>query len=278
MRLIGVRAGLVLAAALTVGAAAALGQAGDMMGGGQDAPAVAMGRGQMVRGTVTAVAGDKLTVKTETGDVYQVVTTANTRVMKGRDAAKFGDIHAGDGVGAMGEVDAPNKTVHALMLAVVDAAEVKKAKESFGKTWIAGKVTGIDEVKITVMRSDNVSQVVMVDEETSFRRGGRAMQMASGNAGGMGGMMGGGGGGRGGGAAPAGGNGPGGGRGNGGAAGGGGGESITLADVKVGDAMAATGALKGGVFTATQFGVGDPTAQGNRRRRNEGAQPAQEPK
>jgi len=220
----------------------------------------------MVRGTVSAVAGDKITLKTENGDVYTVVLTPNTRLMKGRDPAKVADVKVGDGIGAMGEMDQPTKTVHALFVSLVDAEQIKKMKESLGKTWIAGKVTAIDELKLTILRSDKVSQVIAVDEDTSFKRGGRGLQaMMQPDGGAMPqrpGREG----------AP-----------NGG--GGGGGESITLADVKVGDNVAGQGVLKNGVFVPTELAVVDPTQR--RRRQGEGTplaapnaatNPAPEPK
>jgi hypothetical protein len=121
-------------------------------------------------------------------------------------------------------------------------------------------------LKLTIMRTDNVSQVIAVDEGTSFQRGARGINVPS--------MMGGMGGGRGVGA------GGGMGRNGGGAgavgAGAGAGaaappESITLADVKVGDTIVATGAVKGGVFTPVKMGVSEPAAAGAGRRRGAGA-------
>ena len=44
-----------------------------------------------------------------------------------------------------------------------------------------------------------------------------------------------------------------------------GGESITLADIKVGDMVAGQGALKNGVFVPTELGVADPSQQRRRR-------------
>jgi hypothetical protein len=223
------------------------------MGGGGDPqgqPAVAMGAGRMVRGTITAVAPDHLTVKTEAGEVFQVSVTPNTQVRKGRDPMKLADVKVGDGLGAMGEVDRPNKTVHAMFVTVVDAEQIKKAREAMGKTYIAGKVTAIDEVKLTILRSDGVTQVIQVDEDTSFKRGGRGMQMMMDGGGGLGS-----------------GDGMGGGRRQGGAgAPAGGGESITLADVKVGDMIGGQGALKGGVFVPKELNVADPAARRERRR------------
>ena len=91
---------------LAVALAAALPATAQMGDGTQ---AVAMGGGRMVRGTVTAVAPDHLTVKNEAGEVYEVVLTPNTNVRKGRDPMKAADIHAGDAVGAMGEMDPAKK-------------------------------------------------------------------------------------------------------------------------------------------------------------------------
>lgn len=215
-------------------------------------PQVAMGSGRMLRGTVTAAAADHLTLKTEAGETFTVVLTPNTQLRHGRDAMRPAEVHAGDGIGAGGELDRPNHTLHALFVQIVSAEEVRKAREALGKTWIAGTVTAIHEVKLTILRPDKVSQTIQVDEDTSFKRGGRnlgAMMQGSGE-------LGGGYGGRGGresageGAAqPA-------------VA-----ESITLGDVKVGDSVAGPGALKAGVFTPTQLLVGDP----QRRRHAEAA-------
>jgi hypothetical protein len=198
--------------------------------------------GQMVRGIVTAAGADHLTVKTDGGDVYQVVVSANTRVMKDRQPFKAADIKVGDGAGAMGVLDAPTKTIHAVFVTVMDAAQVKKMKEDLGKAYISGKVTGIDDVKLTVLRSDGVSQVIVVDEGTSFKRGGRGMASVMNGTGPIGAT--------------------GGGRPDVGTA-----ESITLADVKVGDMVVGPGALKNGVFVPTQLNVMDAAAMGQRRRR-----------
>ena len=194
---------------------------------------------QRVAGEVTAVSGETLTVKTEDGATMQIVTTDNTRVMKGRGVTvKIADLKVGDGVMAAGNLDAPNKTLHAAIVFATDAAQVKAMRENLGKTYIVGKVTAIDtdNAKMTVERPDHVAQTIGFDETTSFQRGGR---------GGMGRM--GGGGGTAEGAAPA-----------------EGGESITLADVKVGDTVRGTGSVKGGVFVPTQLVVGTP-GQGRRR-------------
>jgi hypothetical protein len=225
---------------------------------GQRPDGAAFAGGQMVRGTVTAAAPDHLTVKTDAGEVYQVALSANTRLTKERQPVKVADIKVGDGVGAMGVLDTATKTVHAVFVGVIDAEQVKKARENMGKTYITGKVTAIDldALKVTVLRPDGVSQVIGVDEQTSFKRGGRGMAAMASGAGVIDAA---GGGGRG--------NGAGAGNGTGNGNGGGGGESITFADIKVGDSIAGRGALKNGTFVPTELGVMNPGTMGQRRRR-----------
>ncbi len=55
------------------------------------------------------------------------------------------------GLDAMGTLDAPTKTVHALFVTVMDAEQVKKLREGLGKVYITGKVTAIDDVKLTII-------------------------------------------------------------------------------------------------------------------------------
>lgn len=200
--------------------------------------------GRMVRGTVTAVAADRLTVKTEDGEVYEVAVSANTRMMKEHQPVKIADIKAGDGVGAMGVMDAPAKTVHAVMVAVMDAAQMKKAREDLGKLYITGKVTSVDmdNARITVKRPDGVSQVIQADEGTSFKRAGRRVEAAVNGT-----PL----------PAPSGAN--------------RGGESITLADVKAGDTIMGRGAVKNGFFVPAELRVMDATARGQRRGGRNGA-------
>ncbi len=176
-----------------------------------------------VRGTITAVAGDSLTVKTEEGDVYKVETGSNTRFRKERDPIKVTDLHVGDMVMAAGDKDEKAKTVGAVFVMVIDKTQYEKARADFGKTWTAGTIQSIDETKITVKRPDNVLQTIVVDENTSFRK--RR-------------------------------------------------DSITLADIKVGDNVNARGALQNGNFLATVLSVGGLGGPGGSRRPSSSGAPA----
>lgn len=198
-----------------------------------------MGRGLM--GTVTAVAADHYTIKTETGDIYVVHFDANTRITKqpagmrgsgggpggGQGAGagggmgrrgyggnppqqiKASDIKVGDMINAAGETDATAKTIAAMRIMQLDPETVKRMQEmeaNFGKTWLEGNVTVIDGVKITIMGVlDHASHTIVADENTTFRK--RR-------------------------------------------------DPVTLADIQVGDTVRADGAIKDGVFTATAVNVG----------------------
>jgi hypothetical protein len=216
---------------------------GGGFGGGQ--------MGQRVQGTVTAATGYKVTIQTQAGDSYDITAADNARITRSGQPIKLSDIKPGDNVTAMGQVDATKKTVQATMISDVDAVTLAKAVANMGKTYILGRITAIDadNLKLTVARTDNVSQVIAVDDGTSFQRGTSGVQADAVAAGALstGGGFGGG-------------RGMGGGRGGAQAATPPAPESITLADIKVGDTVMATGALKNGAFTVLKMGVSTPGA------------------
>ncbi len=189
----------------------------------------------MVRGAVTGTGANSLTVRDGEGKLFQVAVTSNTRLMRSGQRSgqpiKFAEIHVGDGVGAGGVLDPATHTLHAAFLGVMDAAEVQRAQAELGKSYILGRIAAIDldRLQLTVHRMDGVNQVIAVDEGTSFRRGGRS-PMSSEVASAQG---------RDGSAQRA----------------GDPGESITLADLKVGESIGARGGLKNGVFTPTELHV-----------------------
>ena len=218
---------------------------GGGFGGGMG---MGMGGGRSILGTVTEVAADHYTVKTETGETYTVHFSVNTRLMKmpagmrgpggqgggggqgmgggqgrgdnggqgggmGRggnppEPIKPTDIKVGDAVGAMGEIDAAAKSVGAVAIVQLNPERAKMMMEmqaNYGKTWIMGKVTAIDGVKVTLMGTmDNAAHSFVADENTTFRK--RR-------------------------------------------------DPVTLADIQVGDVVRADGAVKDGVFTATTVNV-----------------------
>jgi hypothetical protein len=149
-----------------------LGQEDNGMGppDGGDGMGQAFGRGNGVRGTVTAAGASSFTIRTDEGENYKVFYSANTRLIKDRQPIEAADIHVGDMLMAGGIVDGKAKTVGAVVVLDIDAQEVRKARAGFGKTWVMGKVTAIHELRITIERAgDKQAQIVAVDENTSFR-------------------------------------------------------------------------------------------------------------
>jgi Domain of unknown function (DUF5666) len=138
---------------------------------GGDGMGQALGRGNGIRGTVTASKANTFTIRTDEGDTYQILYSPNTHLMKDRQPIAAADVHLGDMLIAGGVVDAKAKTVGAVFVVDVDAKEVRDARAAFGKTWVMGKVTAIHELRITIERAgDKQAQIVAVDENTSFRK------------------------------------------------------------------------------------------------------------
>ena len=159
--------------AAMVAASVGLAQEDNGMGppDGGDGMGQAFGRGNGVRGTVTAAGASSFSIHTDEGDTYKVFYSANTRLMKDRQPIEAADIHVGDMLIAGGIVDAKAKTVGAVVLLDIDAQQVRNARAAFGKTWVVGKVTAIHELRITIERAgDKQAQIVAVDENTSFRK------------------------------------------------------------------------------------------------------------
>ena len=154
------------------------GRGGGWMGG--------MG-GRGVGGTVSEVAADHYTIKTLTGETFTVHYSANTRVLKqparaaGAEAMRVppqeikpADIRVGDAIMAMGEMDPAAKSVGAMTVVKIDperAREMREMQANFGKTWLAGRVTAVNDTKVTLhSQFDDADHTFVADENTSFRR------------------------------------------------------------------------------------------------------------
>jgi hypothetical protein len=147
-----------------------------------------MGAGRGLLGTVTEVAAGHYTIKTDSGETFTVYFSANTRILKqsaqrrgegGEDGnppqtIKPTDIKVGDAITAIGEVDAAAKSVGAVIVLQVDPERAKQMREmqaNYGKTWLMGKVTAVDGVKVSLMGAiDNAAHTFVADENTTFRK------------------------------------------------------------------------------------------------------------
>jgi len=148
-----------------------------------------MDGGSGITGTVSGVAADHYIIKTDAGDTYTVYFSVNTRILKQAvqrrgergegggnppQMLKPTDIKVGDAVGVMGEVDAAAKSVGAVVIAQLDPERARQIRErlaSYGKTWLQGRVTAINETKVTLLgMMDNAAHAFVADEDTTFRR------------------------------------------------------------------------------------------------------------
>jgi hypothetical protein len=78
---------------------------------------------------------------------------------------------------------------------------------TFGRDFVAGEVKAIDPPRITILRPDNVTQTIELNEDTSLHKGR---------------------------------------------------DSITMADIQVGDHVVSRGAMQGDMFTPKNVGVIEP--------------------
>jgi preprotein translocase subunit YajC len=161
-----------------------------------------MGMGSGIMGTVTEVAADHLTIKNDAGETWTVNYSANTRIMKqpprpagsappdatagggqGRGmgmgggppaAIKASEIKVGDTITAGGEMNRDAKSLGAVGIMVVDPERAKQMREmqaNFGKTWLMGRVTAINETAVTIEGGPgNAPHTFVADENTTFRR------------------------------------------------------------------------------------------------------------
>jgi hypothetical protein len=158
-----------------------------------------MGMGRGTVGTVTEASADHYTIKTELGEIYTIHYSVNTRIVKqpagqpGRgqgqargqgqgeggertppQAIKATDIKVGDVIAAGGEVDANAKSVGAVYVMLIDperAKEMRAMEANYGKTWLMGRVTAINEVKVSLEGGpDHAAHTFVADENTTFRK------------------------------------------------------------------------------------------------------------
>jgi Domain of unknown function (DUF5666) len=123
-----------------------------------------------VRGDITTISGNNITIKTDDGKNWSIATSVNTRFRKERDLIKISDLHVGDMIAAIGDKDPKAKTLGAVFIVVIDKQRYEQMRADFGKTWTAGIVQSINGTNITIKRPDKVIQTIAVDENTEFRR------------------------------------------------------------------------------------------------------------
>jgi hypothetical protein len=146
-------------------------------------PQAREGRGRPLFGKITAVRDGAIEVATPEGQTVTVKLTDQTEFRKDRDRAKVADFKAGDMVMVRGDENAD----HSVTARVVGTrtggpggpgGPGGRQMGTLGKDYVIGEVKAIDAPRLTVLRPDNVTQTLELNEETSLRKGRDSITMA----------------------------------------------------------------------------------------------------
>jgi len=150
------------------------------------------GRGRAVFGKISALQSDSIEITGPDGSKTALKLTGNTEFRKDRQAAKAADFKVGDAV--VVRTDQPDgKGTIAVMVASGQGFGRGGAGQgggfggpgggagmfgTLGKDFVIGEVKAVDAPRLTVTRTDNISQTLELNEETSLRRGRDSITMA----------------------------------------------------------------------------------------------------
>lgn len=147
------------------------------------------GRGKFVGGKITAIKDGALELTRMDGNNVTVKLTDKTEYRKDRQTAKLADFKVGDMVFLRTEGEGDQN-----LTALVVAGRTGNGPGSpgmggpgggmmmmgggeLGKDFVFGEVKSVDAPKITLLRPDNITQTLELNEETSLRKGRESVTM-----------------------------------------------------------------------------------------------------
>lgn len=141
--------------------------------------------GHGVAGKITTIANGSMQLTRPDGTSVTVKLTDTTEFRKDRQPAKIADFKVGDLVFVRGEENADH-TYTAQMIGARSSngpggggfGGAGGGFGEMGKDYIAGEVKSIDAPSMTVLRTDNVTQTLELNEDTSLRKGRDSITMA----------------------------------------------------------------------------------------------------
>jgi preprotein translocase subunit YajC len=154
-----------------------------------------------VLGKLTAIHDQSIEIAEQTGSTVTVKITATTQFRKDREAAKLSDFKVGDLVFVRGEENADHTWTAEMIRTRAGGgfggrgqggggpeggraggqggrAGVIAQTGVLGQDYVFGEVKSIDAPKLTILRSDNVTQTIELNEETSLHKGRDSITMA----------------------------------------------------------------------------------------------------
>ena len=132
-------------------------------------------------GKITAIHNATIEISDATGATVTIKLTPQTEFRKDRQAAKRSDFKVGDVIAVRGQEN-PDHTWTAQTVGARSANGEGRGPNmqagTLGKDYVGGEVKAVDAPKISVLRSDNVTQTIELNEDTSLRKGRDAITMA----------------------------------------------------------------------------------------------------
>ena len=141
--------------------------------------------GRGTPGKITAITSGAIEMTKPDGTSVTVKLTDKTEFRKDRQPAKIADFKVGDLVFVRGDENADH-TVTAQMIGARTGNGPGGGGGfgsgggfgEMGKDFVAGEVKSIDAPKLTIMRTDDVTQILELTEDTSLRKGRDSITMA----------------------------------------------------------------------------------------------------
>src|SRR5712692_1399389 len=132
-------------------------------------------------GKITAIHNASLEISNANGDNVTVKITSQTEFRKDRQPAKRSDFKVGDVIAVRGQEN-PDRTWTAQNIGARSTNGEGRGPNvqagTLGKDFVAGEVKSVDAPKISVLRSDKVTQSIELNEDTSLRKGRDSITMA----------------------------------------------------------------------------------------------------
>jgi hypothetical protein len=132
-------------------------------------------------GKITALHDGSMEITKPDGGLVVVKLTNQTVYRKDRANAKIADFKIGDAVMVRGDEN-PDHSVTARLVggrgAQGGAGMMWSSLGTLGRDYVAGEVKAIDPPKLTVLRTDGVTQTLELNESSSLRRGRESITMA----------------------------------------------------------------------------------------------------
>ena len=143
-------------------------------------------------GKITAVHQGSLDVADTNGDTVTVKINGQTEFRKDRQPAKRTDFKVGDIIIVRGEENPDHTwTAQAVAARSMNGPNGPNGRGgpggpggrfaqagTLGKDYVAGEIKSIDAPKLSVLRSDNITQELELNEDTSLRKGRDSITMA----------------------------------------------------------------------------------------------------